>query len=583
MNAERVTLSRILAIHWYGFRQIIDVTGATVIAGGFGTGKSALLDLVQYVMLGGHQWRPNRSAAGHRKSRDLVSYCLCDTNTERDGKPHYVRRSGVTIGALEFTWPGGEEPRRETWGVRVQFDSPTAEPRWTWFFVPTRIEWADLAPDGKSMLDDDAFRTAVRRDFEGAVFNRAVDYLDEMATPRHLHFDRAQMNKTMPKAIAFEPEENFERFIREFLLEPNPVEVREVRQSLDAHRDMQARLARLNDERDFLQRIADRDSAYRLARREAALCIHARAVLEQGEAVEKLAEAETRLAREKEKHASDLEDLEKKTEELRQVTGLLEAVRLEAARDPNLAKLDEIERNKRDLNHEIVALREAKQSAAKRLADRALHWGSWLRRGESVELEGLKDVLAIDDNLLATLRGGAEESAMKALVTLAQRFNEIFPRTGQLLHKVNEDIDAADRKLREIARDLEFIGQQQTPGAFPLFTVLKQKLGGLRRAPEQLCRLVEVKEREERWWPALELFLGRNRFAVIVHESDYANALRILRETPPGREGESLVNTREALNLDRSPKENSLATKVEVVLVQRECPVWAEGLSYVGG
>jgi hypothetical protein len=178
MNAERVTLSRILAIHWYGFRQIIDVTGATVIAGGFGTGKSALLDLVQYVMLGGHQWRPNRSAAGHRKSRDLVSYCLCDTNTERDGKSHYVRTSGVTIAALEFTWPDGQEPRRETWGVRVQFDGPTSEPRLTWFFVAGRLEWADLAPDGKTMLDDDAFRTSVRRDFEGAAFNRAVDYLD---------------------------------------------------------------------------------------------------------------------------------------------------------------------------------------------------------------------------------------------------------------------------------------------------------------------------------------------------------------------------------------------------------------------
>jgi uncharacterized protein YPO0396 len=54
MSEGRAALSRILAIHWYGFRQIIDLGGATIIAGGYGTGKSALLDLVQYVMLGGH-------------------------------------------------------------------------------------------------------------------------------------------------------------------------------------------------------------------------------------------------------------------------------------------------------------------------------------------------------------------------------------------------------------------------------------------------------------------------------------------------------------------------------------------------
>lgn len=564
MNEGRVALSRILAVHWYGFRQIIDLGGATVIAGGFGTGKSALLDLVQYVMLGGHQWRPNRSAAGHRKSRDLVSYCLCDTNTERDGKTHYVRTSGVTVAALEFTWPGKGEPRRETWGVRVQFDSPTSEPKLTWFFVSARLEWSDLAPDGKTMLDDEAFRTSVRRDFEGAVFNRAFDYLDEMSAPRHLHFDRTQMNKTMPKAIAFEPEENFERFIREFLLEPNPVDVKEVRQSLGAHREMQARLGRLNDEKDFLQRIAERDQAYCTARREAALYAHAKVALEREEASEKMAEAEARLVRETEKHANELEELAKATEELGKVTELLAGVRLEASRDLDFGKLDTIERDKRKLNDKITQLREAQQNATKRLSDRATHWGSWLRRGEALALDGLKEALVVDDKLLAALRAGADEPAMQALGTLAQRFNDIFRRCGDLLQPVREGVKGADRKLQDLVRDLESIGQQQTPGAFPLFTVLKQRLGGLRRAPEQLCRLVEVKSKEERWWPALELFLGRNRFAVIVDENDYSDALRILRETPPGREGESLVNPKEARALDRPPKENSLATKVDV-------------------
>ena len=564
MTEGRAKLSRILAIHWYGFRQIIDVEGATVIAGGFGTGKSALLDLVQYVMLGGHNWRPNRSAAGARKSRDLVSYCLCDTNTERDGKVHYVRTSGVTVAALEFSRPGKGEPDRETWGVRVQFDSPTSEPKLTWFFIPDRLQWGDLAPDGKRMLDEEAFRTSVRRDFNGAVFNRAIDYLEEMATPRHLHFDRAQMNKTMPKAIAFEPEENFEKFIREFLLERNPVEVKEVRQSLGAHRDMQARLARLNDELDYLQRIAERDAAYCTARREAALYAHAKTVLEREEAAEKFTDAEDRLAKEKQRHASELEELDKATKELAKVTELLAAVRLEAQRDPDFSKLDAIEREKRSLNDKIVQLREAQQGATKRLRDRALHWGSWLRHGETLALDGLAEALAVDDKLLAALGGGLGEPAMKALGTLAQRFNEIFQRTGELLLTVNSDLKAADRKLQDLARDLEAIGQQQTPGAFPLFTVLKQKLGGLRRSPEQLCRLVEVKPKEERWWPALELFLGRNRFAVVVDDEDYADALCLLRETPPGREGESLVNPREARGLDRMPRENSLATKVEV-------------------
>ena len=121
MSARRVSLSRIIAIHWYGFRQVFDIADHTLIAGAFGTGKTALLDLIQHVLLGEH-WRPNRAAAGNARSRSLVSYCLCDTNTVRDGEPHYTRASGVTIIALEFTWPakpGPSGPRRETWGLRL--------------------------------------------------------------------------------------------------------------------------------------------------------------------------------------------------------------------------------------------------------------------------------------------------------------------------------------------------------------------------------------------------------------------------------------------------------------------------------
>ena len=44
MSEHRISLTRILAVNWYGFRQIFDVSNNTLISGTFGTGKSALLD-----------------------------------------------------------------------------------------------------------------------------------------------------------------------------------------------------------------------------------------------------------------------------------------------------------------------------------------------------------------------------------------------------------------------------------------------------------------------------------------------------------------------------------------------------------
>lgn len=135
MNDRRVSLTRILALNWYGFRQILEVSNDILISGKFGTGKSALLDLMQYVLLGEH-WRANRAAAGNARGRSLVSYCLCDTNTLREGEPHFTRSSGVTVIGLEFSWPleqGKDEVRRETWGVRIEYSSATAEPKHTGF------------------------------------------------------------------------------------------------------------------------------------------------------------------------------------------------------------------------------------------------------------------------------------------------------------------------------------------------------------------------------------------------------------------------------------------------------------------
>jgi hypothetical protein len=71
------------------------------------------------------------------------------------------------------------------------------------------------------------------------------------------------------------------------------------------------------------------------------------------------------------------------------------------------------------------------------------------------------------------------------------------------------DIDSAEKRLRQLAEDLDNLTKGRSPGSFPLFHVLRESLG---ERVEQLGRLIEVKPECERWWPALELFLGRNRW-----------------------------------------------------------------------
>jgi len=564
--SQRISLTRVIAIHWYGFRQIFDVEDNVLISGAFGTGKSALLDLMQYVLLGGEK-QFNRAAAGNARGRDLVGYCLGDTNQPgREGGRHFLRSSGVTLVALEFTRPaerGKKEPKRETWGIRIEFSSPDAAPRQTYFCIPDRLEYAALAPDGK-MLADDAFRTWFRREYGNeCLFSLQREYLAEMAAPRHLNFDAEAFHRTFPKAIAFEPEENVGKFIREFILEESPLDVREVRSALRAYDDTRKRLEKQEDEAAFLRRIGEFHLHYETARREEAALRHTGIALKLLQAEERRDRHTAELKRLEAEHADDVKALAEATQQAEAIRGLLDQVRFEIQGDPDGGKIAQLDARKRELEEQVRGLREARQTMQKRLDDRHYRWTNWLKHGAALPLEGLRGALTVDDTLLASLRSGTDAERLAAMQKLAVRFNELWVAIEKLIQPLDAEIRSTEGRLRQLAADLENLGKGQTPGAFPLFQAIRQKLGS---RVEQLGRLIEVKPEAERWWPALELFLGRNRWVIVVENSaDYREALEILRRTPPGREPESLLNPAEVRQLRGDARADSLFSKVEVI------------------
>jgi uncharacterized protein YPO0396 len=563
--SQRISLTRVIAINWYGFRQIFDVDDNVLISGAFGTGKSALLDLIQYVLLGGER-QFNRAAAGNARGRDLVGYCLGDTNQIRHGQRHFLRPSGISLVALEFTRPGeptNKQPKRETWGIRLEFSSPDAAPRPTYFCIPDRLEYAALSPDGKELLSDDAFRTWLRREYGNeSIFARQRDYLEEMAAPRHLNFDIAAFHRTFPKAIAFEPEENVEKFIREFILEESPLDVRDVKIALRAYEDTRKRLEKQEDEAAFLGRICEQHALYESSRRAEAVLLHASHALKLLQAEEHHTQLAAKLQRQEEDHADDLKQLAEAATAETHAKKLLDQVRFEVGKDPDAIKISQLEATKTGLHEKVTALRTARQAVHKQLDDRHYRWMNWLKHGAALPLDGLKEALVVDDRWLADLRSGKDAERMAAMHSLAGCFNELWRGIDQLLHPLRGEITSAEKRLRQLAEDLENLSKGQAPGSFPLFTALRQKLGN---RVEQLGRLIEVKPEAERWWPALELYLARNRWVLVVQDAaDYREALDILRKTPPGRDMESLLNPAEARELRLATRENSLFSKVAV-------------------
>ena len=557
---SRVHLSRILAINWYGYRRFIDLAGLSLITGANGSGKSVLLDLIQFVMLGESLSRFNKAAAGAGSGRSLRGYCLCDTNTQgNDGQERYLRPSGVTLAGLEFVWPhedGEENPRRETWGARIEFEGPTAKARTLWFTVPGRLEredflGRDLDPDALAFMPEDEFRVHVKRDLGGEVFDRQASYLDEMGSRGHLGFDRVQMNKTLPNSMAFQPVESFEKFIRDYLLEPGMPDVKAVRASVDAHRRAQQRLEKMHDQHARLTRIGARHQEYRNARRDARLHAHLRDALAHEQKLEFLTARRGQLDQLRTQNAEQRADHEAALLERNELDSQLAKIRLVAGNDLQITRLAE-DRGKRDeVARELDGLRETEKTARQFLHDRTQHWKQWLRLAQELGLEEPDSATA----WLKQMQGADESVALDAAARMPRIYQTLVNEARDALRPVDDKIKELEGRESRLRRELDDLDHKGSAAPSPLLDALKSR----GQKADALGRVIEVKAEAEPWWPLLESLLGIKRGAVLA--TDFKAAWDQARRL--GHVEEPLVHPDELGALPKKPKPGTVAALFE--------------------
>jgi len=556
----RVHLSRIIAINWYGYRRFIDISGLSLITGANGSGKSVLLDLIQFVLLGESLSRFNKAAAGAGSGRSLRGYCLCDTNTQgADGQERYLRPSGITLAALEFVWPqedGEETQRRETWGARIEFEGPTSKGKTLWFSVPGRIEkenflTPDLDPDTLAFMPEDEFRVHVKRDLGGEVFDRQGSYLEEMGTRSHLGFDRPQMNKTLPNSMAFQPVESFEKFIREYLLEPGMPDVKAVRASVDAHRRAQDRLEKMHDQLDRLKRIGDFHTEYRKARREARLHAHLLDALTHERKLESLTAEREELEKRRAENAEQRADYEAAIQERNELDSQLGKVRLAAGNDLQTARLSEARTEQEGVSRDLESLREIEKSAQQFLYERTQNWKQWLRLGEDLDLAAPEQA----SDWLKQMQAGEENAALDAAAKMPRAYQSLVNDARDQLRPLEDKIKDLESREARLRRELEDLDHKGSAVPSPLLDALKSR----GQKADALARVIEVREDAEPWWPLLETLLGKHRASVL--PQDFKAAWDQARRL--GHLGEPLVNPAELGSSPGKPKKGSVAAFFE--------------------
>lgn len=564
-----IRLTRIHALNWYGYQDTLPVEGNLLLAGVTGSGKSILMDLIQFVLLGDQRAvRFNQSATGERSDRTLKGYCLGDTKQEEGGVTQYMRPSAFTYVALEFTWPGSRgKERKETWGIRVEFGSAAEnQGRVTPFFIPGSLERSDFLDAQRVPLEFAPFKMMAELR-QGRLYAEGLEsYLRDMAQPTHLNFDRGILRNLLPTAMSFAFLKSFNEFARQFILPADRLDVTDVTASYRSFREYERDLTKLNDQ--FVRLEAINTVFQRLAglKRDRILAHYLEAQLRHEHAAEALAGEEKRLIVLNQEYAVEkarLDELDRAIPDRKREIGGFKAIINES---PEGRLYTELRSQNAKLSRQISDLSAIGTTLEQALKSRLRNARQWLQQLRALPLEF--------DAAPATAVERAIHAAESAGVSKA---DETLPALGKTAQSAAAAASRAamptQTRLVEIRKELGHLRDEIAAlrlGKLPFPTRLLDTLnnGLLARGPElpaqPLCKLCEVTD--ERWRPAIEIAFTR-KFAVVVAAEHYDAAEKIyhgLKASELGGEAsrESLINPNKALKLKKPVRPGSLAEKL---------------------
>lgn len=544
-------LERVSLHNWYLLEgEDIEVSGSVALLGQTGAGKSAIVDAIQTVMGGNNRNIIKlNSAAGEARDRRVAEYCLgCVTDID-DGTP--LRRSSETVLALTFAC--------QTTGERVAFglllaanaDEPVAERTVARSVIRGHgFRMADFAysdPDGQHYIfghDDllgrmkERFRKALTLHPNGQAF--VQEYLTAMR-PRSSP-DPRRFLVTFSNALAAREIKDPTDFVRRFVLEANPLNVKRVRESIATWRELQAEAVRLEEMLRAAREVRGRFITWarqRIGRDGAAFtAAHAerlRLGIEAGQDQARLAGLREDL-RGTEAHIAGLLDEERRLEE-------------ENTRDRLLAAQSEAAAKRIALEGEQNGLQRARDVGAKALGDAARPYAG------AVQLARLREHLpaSAGDGIraaveLAGIAASGQPAAwaarwaeVGALASRVAALARVEPALQQQENAAAEDVAGHRSELSGL--DAQIAAAAQAGTLISAQTLrFRQELDAHGIKAAAMPDVVEVPD--ERWAFALEALLGAHREALIVPAGRLDEAFQILFRNRGQLDGCRLINTR---------------------------------------
>ncbi|MDR2741325.1 MAG: hypothetical protein LBB98_04135 [Treponema sp.] len=538
-----ITLERIRLVGWHYFSdELINIGNRCLFAGDNGSGKSTIVDAIQYAMAADLRKARFNAAAGDRRSgRDLIGYVRCKIGSDTT---EYLRGDAVAHVMLEFS--GGSAASGPAAGagggvfnaggfsagvcVEAFADGRLTEHFWIGDSIP--IDTVTVQNENDELLTFRQFRDFMQgRNAQGrsfTFFDSKSVYLKEFTNRLGVWRRLAEYNpylEAFTRSVTFTPLISVDKFVCDYILEDRPVDISVMKANLESYKeaDREAKAAML--------RIS---ALKKITLKAAEWCNYNGLILKQEYlkmVIEKTMEEKRKV------------ELERKQAELE---GKLEFLQKEIAA---------LKANRFELDHE----RQETETAL------ALNDAHNLYRRTEEKLDRIKAELAEE-----TRKAEKYSLYRSQCETLLGRSLEENPETGMALAEAGEkekreEKDEARRQKEELGFQLQdaLAELAELEKGIPRYpdspTMLRRALEEAGITAHFLADLAEVTD--PAWTDAVEGWLNTLRFAVLVQPGQFQKALEIYDGLPRSVAGAFLPNL-EKMRETRT-KENSLAKLVK--------------------
>lgn len=518
---NRKTASKLLLVQWSRFQNVeMCLEGSTLFTGVNTSGKSTVLDAMTYLLTGNTQF----NKAAKDKDRTVVAYVRGDTKS--NGPDRYLR-SGEVISyvAMEFWSP--VENSSLVIGVCIESPDETSY-KSSWFVCrDTSLDEMNFA-----RVENGLLRVTPRQELHTAEKKlRSADFMsrdrgvEQVLRALGLRCDPVRYRNKLLKMMAFNPENNIDQFIQECVLEPGNVD------SLKDLREQKAQFERIREmyqlmraSRDQLEQVEKKSSDYenrlrRLRIRQMMFCYqqlqeketHKR---ELEQKLEVLRHQEEQLRqRQKEmderyEHASSRLRIAESNDMFRGMQDSIRAMKSQCTElEREAERYGKEEKQIEDLQHQIESL---------------IGWS-----GDGLSSEQRETLLHLTDEKCQTEK---KTEHFLAFASYVQKLDREFQ--SQEVHCEDRRAELADRR-EQIEQDIKKLRANRM--IFPkeverARTIIQKELEnqGIHTQVRVFAELVQEIRKPE-WREAVEAFLGKKRFDLIVDGMYCEKAMEILK------------------------------------------------------